>query len=279
MPPCLILKTDGSSLYPTRDIAASVYRYETYRFDKCIYVTSAAQSLHFAQWFKVVELMGYDWAYDCVHIPFGIVSLEDGIMSTRQGRVVFLEEVLLKAVERTKEIIVEKGVNTDNIDDTARQVGIGAVVFNELANSRIKDYVFSWDKVLNFEGETGPYVQYTHARAVSVLRNARGFWSEKELDVDKCGLNYITSDSAYELARLLYKFPSVIADAAEKYEPAIVTRHLVDTAQAFNRFYHNEHILVDNESEKLAKLTLVYAAKTVIKNGLWLLGMEAPDKM
>lgn len=279
MSPAMIIKNDGSTLYITRDLAAAVYRKEYYDFYKNLYIVGSQQILHFKQWIKIIELMGFDWAHDCVHIPFGLVSLEDGTMSTRQGRVVFLEEVLTKAVERTREIIIEKGVNTDNIDKTANQIGIGAVIFNELANSRIKDYVFSWDKVLNFEGETGPYVQYTHARIMSVMRNAGDSWAEDAIDIARCGIGHITGDSAFELARLIYKFRSVVADAAEKYEPAIVTRYIVDTAQAFNRFYHNEHILVENEEEKTAKLALAYAAKTVLKNGLWLLGMEAPEKM
>jgi len=168
---------------------------------------------------------------------------------------------------------------TDNIDEIARQVGIGAVVFNELANSRIKDYVFSWDKVLNFDGETGPYVQYTHARIASLIRNAGGVGPEKAAGVSNIDVSYITGDSAHELAMLIYKFPSVIEDAAVRYEPSIVTRHIVDTAQAFNRYYHDEHILVDDERERAAKLALVYATKAVLKNGLWLLGMEAPEKM
>jgi len=279
MSAALITKQDGSTLYITRDIAAAIYRKQHYNFYKNLYIVGSQQILHFKQWIKIIELMGFDWADDCVHIPFGMVSLEEGTVSTRQGRVVFLEEVLNKAVEKTKEIIIEKGVNTDNIDETAKQVGIGAVIFQELANSRIKDYVFSWDKVLNFEGETGPYVQYTHARIASVMRNAGGEKAEKSLDADNCDVSFITGDSAYELAKLLYKFGSVVEDAAEKYEPSIVTRHIVDIAQAFNRFYHDEYILVDNEKEKSAKLTLAFAAKTVLKNGLWLLGMEAPDKM
>ena len=278
MPTALITKQDGSTLYITRDIAAAIYRKEHYDFYKNLYIVGSQQILHFKQWIKIIDLMGNEWARDCVHIPFGLVSLEEGTMSTRQGRVVFLEEVLKKAVLQTKDIIIEKAVNTDNIDDTAKQVGIGAVIFQELANSRIKDYVFSWDKILNFDGETGPYVQYTHARIASVLRNAAGD-EEKFLDIENCGLEYITSDSAYELAKLIYKFPSVVADAAEKYEPSIVTRNVVDIAQAFNRFYHNEYILVDNEREKFAKLALSYTVKAVLKNGLWLLGMEAPEKM
>ncbi|MCB6992176.1 arginine--tRNA ligase [bacterium 210820-DFI.6.37] len=278
MSPALITKSDGSTLYITRDIAAAVYRKETYDFYKNIYVVASQQNLHFQQWIQIVELLGYDWARDCVHVPFGLVSLEDGTMSTRQGRVVFLEDVLNRAVEQTREIIKEKNVNTDSIDETAHMVGIGAVMFQELSNNRIKDYVFSWDKVLNFEGETGPYVQYTHARAASVLRKAGDEIVAKASsgDIDAA---YITGDSAYELIRLIYDFPAVVMEAGDKYEPSIVTRHIVDIAQAFNRFYHDEHVLVEDEAEKTAKVALVIAAKNTIKNGLGLLGIQAPEKM
>ncbi len=279
MPPALVTKSDGSSLYLTRDIAAAVYRKETYNFVKNIYVVASQQNLHFQQWFKVVELLGYEWAKDCVHVPFGMVSLEDGTMSTRHGRVVFLEDVLNKAVDQTREIVKEKGVNTENLEETAKAVGIGAVIFQELSNNRIKDYVFSWDRVLNFEGETGPYVQYTHARACSVLRNAGEELVAKACEFKDIDFSYLTGDAAYTLVKLMYELPDVIVDAAEKYEPSVVTRHLIDIAQGFNRFYHEEHILVDNEAEKLAKVALVKAAKNVIANGLALLGMKAPEKM
>ncbi len=279
MSPALITKKDGSSLYITRDIAAAVYRKEHYDFYKNLYIVASQQNLHFQQWIQIIELLGFEWARDCVHIPFGLVSLEDGTMSTRHGRVVFLEEVLTRAVNQTREIILEKNVNTDNVDVTARQVGIGAVVFQELSNNRIKDYVFSWDKVLNFEGETGPYVQYTHARAASVLRNGEDSAKAAMADLAKVNMDYITGDSAYDLARLIYRFPEIVLEAGEKYEPSIVTRHIVDIAQSFNKFYHDEHILVDNEEEKRAKLLLVYAAKQTIHNGLKLLGMEVPERM
>ena len=279
MSPALITKKDGSSLYITRDIAAAVYRKEHYDFYKNLYIVASQQNLHFQQWIKIIELLGYDWAKDCVHIPFGLVSLEEGTMSTRHGRVVFLEDVLNRAVNQTKDIILEKNVNTDNVDVTARQVGIGAVIFQELSNNRIKDYVFSWDKVLNFEGETGPYVQYTHARAASVLRNSGESADQALAAAGQANMEYITGDSAYEMAKLIYRFPEIVAEAGEKYEPSIVTRHIVDIAQSFNKFYHDEHILVQNEEEKKAKLLLVYAAKQTIKNGLGLLGMEAPERM
>lgn len=279
MTPALIKKKDGSTLYITRDLAAVLYRKETYDFDKCIYVVASQQNLHFQQLFKIVSLMGFDWADKCVHVPFGMVSLEDGTMSTRKGKVVFLLDVLTKAIEKTKEVIAEKNVAEEDIDKTAKDVGIGAVMFQELSNNRIKDYVFSWDKVLNFEGETGPYVQYTHARACSVLRNA-GASAEAVLNgTAKPDMKYITGEAAYELVKAIASFPEVVQDAAAKYEPSVVTRHIIDVAQFFNKFYHDEHILVDNEEEKQAKLALVYAAKQTIANGLALLGIAAPERM
>ncbi len=277
--PALITKSDGSSLYITRDIAAAIYRKKTYDFYKNIYVVASQQNLHFQQWFKILELMGCEWAKDCVHVPFGLVSLEDGTMSTREGRVVFLEDVLNRAVEKTRQIVIEKNVNTDNVDETAKSVGIGAVVFNELSNSRIKDYVFSWDKVLDFNGETGPYVQYTHARTCSIMRNAGEEACAKAAEVSAIDVSYITGDSAYDLAKLIYGFPAAVVEAGERYEPSVVTRHLIDVAQAFNKFYHDEHILTDNEDEKTAKLALVIAAKNTLANALGLLGMKAPEKM
>ena len=282
MSPAMITKSDGSSLYVTRDIAAAVYRKEHYDFYKCIYVVASQQNLHFKQWKKVLELMGYEWQKDCIHVPFGLVSLSDGddikMMSTREGTVVFLEDVLNTAVEKTAEIMREKKTSGVDIDEVSKEVGIGAVIFQELSNNRIKDYVFSWDKVLNFDGETGPYVQYTHARASSVLRNA----SAEELAAAAEGRfdpSYLNSDSAYTLVKLLYRVPEVVLEAAEKYEPSILTRHLVDIAQAFNKFYHDEHILTDNRDEKLAKLSLVMASKTVIAGCLGLLGIKAPERM
>lgn len=271
----LITKSDGSTLYITRDIAAAVYRKETYDFYKNIYVVASQQNLHFQQWIQIIEMLGYEWARSCVHVPFGLVSLEDGTMSTREGRVVFLEDVLNKSIEKTKEIIMEKNPEGLDIDKIAKDVGIGAVIFQELSNNRIKDYVFSWDKVLNFDGETGPYVQYTHARACSLLRRGEvgdGYF----VDVD---YSKLTGDAAFRLAKLLYQFPDIVKDAGAKYEPSIVTRHIVNIAQAFNRFYHDEHILVDDEAEKKAKLALVYATKESIAKGLSLLGIVAPEKM
>ena len=281
MTPAMITKSDGSSLYVTRDIAAAVYRKEHYDFYKCLYVVASQQNLHFKQWTKVLELMGYEWQKDCIHVPFGLVSLADGddikMMSTREGRVVFLEDVLNTAVDKTAEIMRQKNAKDVDIDTVSREVGIGAVIFQELSNNRIKDYVFDWNNVLNFDGETGPYVQYTHARACSVLRNAGV--DVNKLSVNDIDFSYLTIPSAYELIKLIYRVPEVVVDAADKYEPSILTRHLVDIAQAFNKFYHDEHILVDDEAERSAKLALVNASRIVIANCLGLLGIKAPERM
>ncbi len=281
LPPALITKSDGTTLYCTRDIATAVYRKEHYDFYKNIYVVASQQNLYFKQLWKVLELMGFEWAEDCVHVPFGMVSLEEGTMSTRKGRVVFLEDVLLQAIEKTKIIIAEKNPDADQdmIDSVARDVGVGAVVFNELSNNRIKDYVFKWDQVLNFDGETGPYVQYTHARCSSVLRKAGEETVRAAESVDDLDLKYLTSDSAYTLIKLINAYPQVIHDAADRYEPSIVTRHIIDVAQAYNKFYHDEHILTDNEDEKNAKIALTIAARNTVRNGLALLGVKAPERM
>lgn len=276
----LIKKSDGSSLYITRDIAAAVYRKENYDFYKNIYVVATQQNLHFQQLFKILELMGYDWANQCVHVPFGMVRLEEGTMSTRHGRVVFLEDVLNGAIEKTREIIEEKNPNIENLEEITSQVGIGAVVFNELSNNRIKDYTFKWDQILNFDGETGPYVQYTHARCASLLRKAGEDIVVKAQDPKNVDFALLAkSDSAYELTKLIYAFPGVVEQAGEKYEPSIITRHIIDIAQCFNKFYHDEHIIVDDEVEKISKIALVIATKRVIATGIGLLGMKAPERM
>ena len=276
----LIKKSDGSSLYITRDIAAAVYRKENYDFYKNIYVVATQQNLHFQQLFKILELMGYDWANQCVHVPFGMVRLEEGTMSTRHGRVVFLEDVLNGAIEKTREIIEEKNPNIENLEEITSQVGIGAVVFNELSNNRIKDYTFKWDQILNFDGETGPYVQYTHARCASLLRKAGEDIVAKAQDPKNVDFALLSkSDSAYELTKLIYAFPGVVEQAGEKYEPSIITRHIIDIAQCFNKFYHDEHIIVDDEVEKTSKIALVIATKRVIATGIGLLGMKAPERM
>ena len=277
--PALVKKSDGSTLYITRDIAAALYRKDTYDFYKCLYVVASQQDLHFKQLFKVMELMGNQWAQNCIHVQFGMVSLAEGTLSTRKGRVVFLEDVLNKAVEKTREVVVEKGVVSENIDRVAEEVGIGAVVFNELAHNRIKDYTFDWDKVLNFEGETGPYVQYTHARSCSILRKAGKDMVSKAKNLDNIDYEKLTSNTMYELAKLIHNMPEVIKEAADRYEPSVITRHVVKIAQGFNRFYNEERILQGDATGTVSRLTLVIATKNAIKNGLALLGIKAPERM
>ena len=273
MPPALITKNDGSTLYMTRDLAAAIYRKNTYDFDKCIYVVGSQQSLHFQQLFKVLELMGYEWSKDLIHIPFGMVALEEGTMSTRKGRVVFLEDVLKQAVEKTKEIVLSKNPNAKNVEQIAKQVGVGAVVFQELSNSRIKDYTFSWSRTLSFEGETGPYVQYTHARCCAVLRKV-----EEEVTAD---INYdlLSEGDGAEVLKVIGSFNKAILAAMRKNEPHIITRFVLDLAQAFNKFYHDNPILVDDVEVRKARLALVAATRQTIENALALLGMHAPERM
>ena len=271
MPPALITKNDGSTLYMTRDLAAALYRKENYDFEKCIYVVGSQQSLHFQQLFKVLELVGFEWAKDMVHVPFGMVALEEGTMSTRKGRVVFLEDVLKQAIEKTKETMLTKNPNALNVDEKAKQVG--AVVFQELSNSRIKDYTFSWSRTLSFEGETGPYVQYTHARCCAVLRKA-----EEEVTTD---INYelLNDVDSAEVLKVIASFNKTILNAMRKNEPHIITRFVLDLAQAFNKFYHDNSILVEDAELRKARLALVCATRQALENGLKLLGMQAPERM
>ena len=273
MPPALITKNDGSTLYMTRDLAAAVYRKNTYDFDKCIYVVGSQQALHFQQLFKVLELVGYEWAKDLIHVQFGMVALEEGTMSTRKGRVVFLEDVLRQAIEKTKETMLSKNPNAKNVDEIAKQVGVGAVVFQELSNSRIKDYTFSWERTLSFEGETGPYVQYTHARCCAALRKAN---EEVTSDID---YSLLTNEDSVEVLKTIASFNKSIVSAMNRNEPHIVTRFVLDLAQAFNKFYHDNPILVDDVNVRKARLALVAATRQTLENGLKLLGMQAPERM
>lgn len=273
MPPCLIIRKDGGTLYATRDITAALYRKNTYHFDKCIYLTALDQNLHFSQWFTVIKKMGYDWWKDLIHVPFGLVSLDSGKLSTRHGNVVLMEELLNQAILETQKIIEQKNPDLPNKKEVAEQVGIGAVIFNDLYNSRIKDVVFSWERMLNFDGETGPYVQYTHARACSILRKGECSLAQN-IDYSK-----LTDDASMEVCKLLEQFPKKIQEAADKLEPFIVTRQLVSLSQAFNKFYHDNVILTSEEQTKQARIALVIAVKTVLKKGLALLGIKAPEQM
>lgn len=273
MPPCLIIRKDGGTLYATRDITAGIYRKKTYNFEKCLYLTALDQNLHFAQWFEVIRKMGYEWADDLIHVPFGLVSLDSGKLSTRQGNIILMEELLQEAIKETKRIIEEKNPNLEDKDNIAKQVGIGAVIFNDLYHNRSRDVVFSWEKMLNFDGETGPYVQYTHARACSILKKA-GDISLKSLDY-----TLLQDDASFELTKTLELFPDKIVEACEKLEPSIVTRHIVSIAQAFNKFYHDNPILTSEENVRMARLSLVFCVQIVLEKGLSLLGIESPNQM
>jgi arginyl-tRNA synthetase len=275
MAPCIITKKDGSSIYATRDLAAIFYRKETYKFSKCLYVTGQEQKLHFAQVFKVVELLGNEWAKDqLIHIPYGLVSLEGAKLSTRSGNIIYAEDILHDAIAKSLEIISEKSPNLSNKEDVAKKVGVGAVLFNDLYNQRIKDVSFSWDKVLNFDGETGPYVQYTHARCCSVVRMAEDFDPAKPVDY-----SLVTEPDAIALLKEINRFPAVIKDAADKYEPSVVARFAVDVAQAFNKFYNSTRINVEDKELKNARVMLTYLTKNTICEALALLGIEAPEAM
>ena len=272
MPPCLILKKDGATLYATRDIAAAFYRKKTYHFYKDLYVVAYQQNLHFKQWFKVVEKMGYEWSKDLEHVPFGMVSYEGRALSTREGYVVYLDELLNRAVEKAREIIEEKSPNLPDKDKVARQVGIGAVVFFDLFNNRIKDIDFRWDRALNFDGETGPYVQYTHARCCSLLAKAG------ELDA-KADYAALENPAAQEVVRTLERFPEVVSEACHRNEPSLVTRYTVELASNFNRFYYENRILTEDAAQSKARANLTAATASCLRTALSLIGVEAPEKM
>lgn len=271
MPPCIILKSDGTSLYATRDMAAAIYRKETYDFDKCLYVVAYQQNLHFKQFFKVLELMGKEWSKDLVHVAYGMVSLEEGTMSTRKGNVVFLEDVINKCIEKAYTIIDEKNPDLENKKDVAQKVGVGAVIFGALYNNKIKDIVFSYDKVLTFDGETSVYVQYTCARAQSVLQ--KGGVPEQYEIPELC-------PQEIELVKAISSFPEAVKTAAEKYEPSVIARFAVDVAQKFNKFYFDCKILAaEDERTKNFRLVLTNATLQALKNAFALLGIGIPDKM
>jgi arginyl-tRNA synthetase len=272
MPPCLILRSDGASLYATRDLAAAIYRKKTYDFYKCLYVVAYQQNLHFKQVFKVLELMGNEWAKDMVHVAYGMVSLEDGAMSTRKGKVVWLEDVISKCVEKAYTVVNEKNPDLENKDEIAEKVGIGAVIFGALYNNKIKDITFSYDKVLSFEGETSVYVQYTCARALSVLNKAEGY--SYTLNTG-CAI----SPQEYEVIKTLASFPDTVKEAAEKYEPCYIARYAVDLAQKFNKFYFDCKILTAEDSVKGLRLQITKATLQTLKNALGLLGIGVPEKM
>ncbi len=273
MPPCIVLRSDGATLYATRDLAAAIYRKNHYDFVKSLYVVAYQQNLHFRQIFKVLELMGNDWVKDCEHVNFGMVSMEEGTLSTRSGNVVYLEDVLNAAVEKTGEIIAEKSPDLEDRDAVAAAVGVGAIVWGMLYNSRIKDTTFSWSKVLNFDGETGPYAQYTHARCCSVLRKA-GEYDRANIDASS-----LTDAASTALIKAIAALPDAVKLAAEKNEPYVVARAAMEICTAYNKFYFDNKIMVDDAAVRNARLALTDAARIAIRQGLYLVGLEAPERM
>ena len=272
MPPCLILKRDGSTLYPTRDIAAAVYRKQTYDFDKAIYVTSAGQSLHFAQWFKVVELMQYDWYDKLVHIPYGTVSINGAKLATRTGNVILLKDLFAQAIEKVSEIMDEKNPNLENKDKVAEAVGVGAIVFYYLSSNRIRDINFVLEDALSFDGNTGPYVQYTYARTCSLL--------EKSKSRDVIGQIVFTCEEEKDLVKTLARFPEKVIEALDSYEPSVITRYILDIATAFNRFYHNCQILSAEDSNIFhTRIALTQATNYVLGNAFELICLKKTEKI
>ncbi len=270
MPPCLILKRDGSSLYPTRDIAAALWRKKEYSFDKCVYVTSAGQSLHFAQWFKVVGLMGYAWEDELVHVPYGTFSINGEKIASRTGNVVLLDDLFREAIEKAGAIIEEKNPNLENKDEVARDVGIGAVILSSLSANRIKDVNFNWSEALNFDGNTGPYAQYTYARACSILAKADAF---------ECPDEGTLCSEEKELITTLSQFPEKVVRSLNEYEPSIITRYALDLCQSFNRFYNACSIRSSEGQEKALRLSLCLAVKNVLGTALHLIGLKTPEKI
>jgi len=276
MPPCIIEKTNGSSTYASRDLAAILHRARTYDFDKAIYVTSYEQVLHFKQVFEVAKLLGMDEKYTngLTHVPFGMVLLKTGKMSTREGNIIKLEDLLNESIERAKEIMKEKNANLENAEEVAQKVGIGAIIFNDLSSGRIKDEIFDWDTILNFNGETGPYVQYTFVRTQSVLNNIEELPNIYDIDI-----NQLNNKEAIKVIKLIYNFQETIIDATNKNEPSILARYLIDLSKAYSSFYNEYKIMSDEIKEKKARIYLTYMTGIVLKTGMNLLGIEMPDKM
>lgn len=274
MPPCLITKSDGSSIYHSRDIAAILYRKEQYDFEKCLYVTGLEQSLHFKQIFTAIEVMGYDWSNGLIHVPYGLVSLAGEKISTRGGNIIYAEDILKEAIERAYNAIIEKNPSLAEKEATAKKVGVGAIIFHDLFNQRIKNVDFSWKAVLNFDGTTGPYAQYTYARAKSVLRKYG-----KTIKSDGIDFETLTDDVSYDLVKVLAGYEDAVINAAEKYEPSIIARYVIALATAFNKFYHERTILQADDKEKRARLLLTDLVQKILCEACGLLGMECPDEM
>lgn len=274
MPPCLITKSDGGSIYHSRDIAAILYRKEKYNFEKCLYVTGLEQALHFKQIFTAIEVMGYDWSDGLIHVPYGLVSLAGEKLSTRGGNIIYAEDILNEAIERAHNAIIEKNPSLVDKDATAKKVGVGAIIFHDLFNQRIKNVDFSWKEVLNFDGTTGPYAQYTYARAKSVLRKAG-----KTVEAGEVDYATLKDDVTYNLVKVLAGYEDAVLNAAEKNEPSVVARYVISLATAFNKFYHDCTILQAEEKEKKARLMLTDMVQKILCEACGLLGMECPEEM
>lgn len=276
MAPCIIEKTNGSTTYATRDLAAILYRARTYDFDKALYLTSYEQVLHFKQVFEVAKLLGIDKKYTdgLQHIPFGMVLLPTGKMSTREGKVIKLEDLLNEAIQRAKIIIEEKNPSLENKEEIAKKVGIGAVIFNDLSNSRVKDEIFEWDQILNFQGETGPYIQYTYVRTKSVIEKAGKIPELKSVQIKE-----LSDEYSQNIIKLIYNFENVLKQVTEKEEPSILARYLIDLAKAYSGFYNENKIITENKDTQNARVYLTYAVGQVLKIGANLLGIEMPNKM
>ncbi len=275
LPPVMLRKKDGATLYITRDLAAAIYRKETFDFARSLYVVGAEQTLHFQQLFKVLELLGFEWASNCVHVPFGMIRFKEGRMSTRAGKIILLEEVLDRAVEMAREIIEEKNPDLENKDSAAEAVGLGAVRFGDLSNDRVKNIEFDWEKVLDFSGETAAYIQYAHARICSIIRKAGSdlpAWDDNAASL-------LEKEEEITLVKTLAQLPEKIFDSAESYKPSILARYLIDVAREFNRFYHNCPVLSSEPGVQQARLLLINATRQVLANGLGLLGIVAPEEM
>lgn len=276
MPPCIIITSAGTTIYATRDLASLKDRINKYDFDKAIYVVGNEQRLHFKQVFKVLELMGYpEYARKCEHVPFGLVVDKDGEkIGSRKGNSVFLEDILKEAIQKVEKIIDEKNPGLEDKEEVARKVGVGAIIFNDLSNSRIKDEIFDWDMLLNFQGETGPYIQYIYVRTRSLLEKA-GYVP----DLENINFSKLQEKEAVETLKLLYRFNEFVTLAADKNEPSIISRYLIDVAQNFSTFYNEHKIITEDKTVQDARLALTYAVGTVLKSGVTLLGMEMPNKM
>ncbi len=274
IPPCIVLKSDGSTIYATRDLAAAIDRMEKFNFHKSLYITDYKQGLHFKQFFNVLSKMGYEWADDLVHVPYGFVTLESGKMSTREGNFIVLDKLFEEAKQKVLSVIEEKNPNLKNKDEVAEQVGLGAIIFNNIYNNILNDIVFKWETALRLDGETAPYIQYTHARLCSLLRK-----NTYELDYSKVDYSLLSDSTSFELIKLLAEFPNSIIASTEKYEPMYVARHLIEVCKAFNKFYNEYSIVVDDDIVRNTRLYLVTAVKNVLKTGLELLCIKAPQEM